>query len=238
MTLLSVVRDVCAFVGVGGTVQPTSVFSGITGNRTMQEMLALANEMAQRIAYDSRDWYLLRKTQIMNGDGVTNGFNYPVDYQRMLLQGEIYRSTNNLVPMRFIPDTMEWLNRRSRSINDAFGEWTSLNGQILIYPTLATGQSAYYPYLHKNCIALSSGGIGDTFQNDNDSFPLSERCLKLGMIWQWKAQKGSPYAEDLGTYGDTLTSIMGRDGPQPTLVGRKVISQSQRGTAYPGMMPT
>ena len=44
MTLLSVVKDVCAVVGV--TV-PQSVFSNITGNRTMQEMLALANEMAQ-----------------------------------------------------------------------------------------------------------------------------------------------------------------------------------------------
>ena len=22
------------------------------------------------------------------------------------------------------------------------------------------------------------------------------------MIWQWKAQKAAPYAEDLGTYGD------------------------------------
>ena len=33
-----------------------SVFSNITANRTMQEMLALANEMAQRIAYDTRDW--------------------------------------------------------------------------------------------------------------------------------------------------------------------------------------
>ena len=26
--------------------------------------------------------------------------------------------------------------------------------------------------------------------NDADSFALDERVLKLGMIWQWKAQKG------------------------------------------------
>ena len=38
------------------------VFSGITGNRTMQEMVSLANEMAQRIAYDNRDWTRLKKT--------------------------------------------------------------------------------------------------------------------------------------------------------------------------------
>jgi hypothetical protein len=51
MTILSVVKDVCTTVGV---LIPTSVFSNITGNRTMQEMLTLANEMAQRMAYDTR----------------------------------------------------------------------------------------------------------------------------------------------------------------------------------------
>ena len=53
MSLLTVVRDVCTSVGV--TI-PTSVFASIAGNRTMAEMLALANEMAQRIAYDTREW--------------------------------------------------------------------------------------------------------------------------------------------------------------------------------------
>jgi hypothetical protein len=43
--------------------------------------------------------------------------------------------------------------------------------------------------------------------------------LKLGMIWQWKAQKGSPYAEDMGTYGDALTIAMGNDSPSPIIVG-------------------
>ncbi len=56
MILLTVVRDVCAVVGVAA---PTSVFATISTNRTMFEMLACANEMAQRIAYDTRDWTAL-----------------------------------------------------------------------------------------------------------------------------------------------------------------------------------
>ena len=31
------------------------------------------------------------------------------------------------------------------------------------------------------------------------------------MIWQWKANKGSPYAEDMGTYSDALVMIGGAD---------------------------
>jgi len=57
------------------------------------------------------------------------------------------------------------------------------------------------------------------------------------MIWQWKAQKGSPYAEDMGTYGDALTSAMGRDNPAPIIIGRRASSLAVR-TAYPWQVPT
>jgi len=89
-----------------------------------------------------------------------------------------------------------------------------------IFPALAADESAYFAYLHKNCVRLFSGGVNDVFQNDDDRFALDERVLKLGMIWQWKAQKGSPYAEDMGTYGDALTYAMGHDSPGPIIVGR------------------
>jgi hypothetical protein len=163
--------------------------------------------MAQRIAYDERDWTKMRKTVTFTGDGVTAGFNLPADYKRMLLNTNVWRSTQTLYPMRFISDTDEWLNRRARNYYDARGEWTMLGGQMLIAPVMGAGITAYFAYLHKNCVALGGGGLGDNFMADGDSFPLDERVLKLGMIWQWKAQKGSPYNEDLGTYGTALSSL-------------------------------
>jgi hypothetical protein len=97
--------------------------------------------------------------------------------------------------------------------------------------------TATFAYLDRNCITLASGGRGDAFMADGDSFALDERILKLGMIWQWKAQKGSPYAEDMGTYGDALTSAMGRDSPAPIIIGRRSSSVAVR-TAYPWPVPT
>jgi hypothetical protein len=261
------VKDVCATVGV---LVPQSVFSNITGNRTMQEMLSLANEMAQRIAYDARDWTDLKKVATFAGDAVwtgvpasslpadqvwvggTTAFPLPADYKRMLLNSNVWLSSNTLVPMRFVPDTDEWLNRRARNYYDAHGEWTIIGGQILIVPVMhgvkpaipgppaisaVPAVTAYFAYLHKNCVALASGGFGDSFLADGDTFVIDERVLKLGMVWQWKAQKGSPYAEDMGTYGDALTSIMGRDSPAPIIVGRRSISASAR-VAYPFTVPT
>jgi hypothetical protein len=202
----------------------------------MQEMLALANEMAQRIAYEYRDWQKLKTTQTYAGNGVITAFNLPANYQRMLLSSNVWRSTSQLLPMTFVPDTDEWLNHRLRGYTGSYGEWTLLGGQLHIYPVMPVGESAYFAYLDKNCITLNGGGVGDAFQNDLDSFILGDRLLKLGMIWQWKANKGGSYAEDMGTFGDALSVSMGHDAPAPIIVGRRPIAADAR-TAYPFVTP-
>jgi len=225
MTLLSVVKDVCAVVGVQ---VPTSVTTNIAANRTMQEMLALANEMAQRISYDTRDWTLFRKVQTYTGDGVLTGFPMPADYKRMLLTANVWSSTQTSYPLRFEPDTDAWLNRRARNYYDSQGEWTMLGGEMKIAPTLAIDTTVYFSYLEKNCIGLTSGGYGDRFMSDTDTFRLDERLLKLGMVWQWKQNKGTSYAEDMGTYETAMSVAMGHDRPAPIIIGRRPMSANAR----------
>jgi hypothetical protein len=234
MTLLTVIRDVCAAVGV---TLPSSIFTNITGNRTMQEMVSLANETAQSIAYDTRDWTRLKKTQTYVGDGVTTAFDMPADYKRMLLNSNVWRSTSTVQPMTFIPDTDEWMNRRvSLADDNSWGEWTLLGGQMHIFPAMGVGTTAYFSYLNKNCISLASSGYGDSFLADSDAFTLDERVFKLGMIWKWKANKGGAYAEDMGTYGDALAKVSGADSPGPIIIGRRVLSANTR-VAYPFSLP-
>ena len=216
MSLLSVVKDVCAVVGV---MMPSTVFGNLQSNRTMQEMLALATEMAQRIAYDTRDWTMLRASVDYAGDGVTTAFNLPTNYKRMLLTTNVWRSTSTQQPMTFISDMDEWMRRRSYNENGAWGEWILVGDQILIEPVMGVGVTARHSYLDKNCVRLDGGGYGDRFMTDNDSFRLDERILKLGMIYQWKANKGSPYAEDMATYGDAIANAMGHDQPAPIIIG-------------------
>jgi hypothetical protein len=233
MPLLAVIKDVCAAVGV---LVPTSVFSGIAGNRTMQEMLSLANEMARRIAYDTREWTRLKSFATLVGDGTKTAFDLPDDFKRMLLTSQVWRSTSTQVPMRFIPDTDEWMKRRNANDTEGNGEWTMLGGKMHIYPAMEVGVTAMFPYLQKNCISLAAGGYGDNFMADGDTFVLGERLLKLGMIWQWKAHKGSPYTEDMGTYGDALVMAMGADQPSPIYIDRLPISSGIR-VAYPWATP-
>jgi hypothetical protein len=237
MSLIQVVRDVCAVVGVAA---PTSVLAAISTNRTMFEMLACANEMAQRIAYDTRDWTMLRTSATLVGDGAyvpplpdplavwtgTSGFDLPANYKRMLLTSNVWRSTDTQQPMSFYPDTDEWLQRRAADEGDNLGEWTIYGGQIHIDPIMAVGVSARFSYLDKNCINLASGGVSDRFASDNDTYRLDERLLKLGMIFNWKKDKGSPYAENMGEYSDAIATAMGHDKPAPIIVGGRPMSRN------------
>jgi len=227
MTILSVVKQVCAVVGV--TVPP-AVFANIGANRTMQEMVECANECAQRIAYDTREWTKLKKSVIYVGDGVKTAWEIPFDYRRMLLTSNVWRSTSSQQPMMHIDDTDEWTQRRAAGTVDAWGEWTLLGDHMHIYPPLAAAVTATYVYLDRNCVLLGGpgGGFGDQFMQDVDTFRLDERVLKLCMIADWKMKKGSPYAEDLGTYSDALANVSGADKHSPILVDRASVSQFAR----------
>ena len=80
MSLLTVVQDVCEVVGVA---QPSTVFGAINTDRTMQEMVRCANEMAQRISGDTREWAEMQAIGTFSGPG--DAFTVPSDFRRMLL---------------------------------------------------------------------------------------------------------------------------------------------------------
>jgi hypothetical protein len=234
MSLLTVVKDVCAAVGV---MVPQTVFGGINSNRTMQEMLALANEMAQRIAYDTRDWTALRAIGTLIGTGAQTDWPLPANYKRMPVDANVWSSVNTMTPLRFVPSADEWMQRRLRGYTESLGEWTMMGGSMLVLPAIASGATVTFPYLDKNCVRLTAGGYGDHFMDDADSFRLDERLLKLGMIWQWMANKGSPYAEPMGTYSDALANAMGHDAPAPIIIGQRPSSAHAR-VAYPWSLPS
>ena len=236
MSLLSVVQDVCEVVGVE---RLPSVFSNLNIARTQQEMLTCANEAAQSTAYDTRDWTDLIVTTTMTGDGVVTSFPLPADYHRMLVDSNVWTSLSALVPLRFINSYDQWLRRAANSYWDNRGQYIIIGGKLLIQPALANGATATFAYLSKNIINLTSGGRGVEFTADTDSYVLAERLLKLCMIYKWKKNKGSPYAEDMGDYYDALTMKMGHDQPAPILVGSAPMSTQINATvAYPWPLPS
>jgi hypothetical protein len=233
MSLLSVVTDVALAVGVN---PPTSLFMPTVDLRTQKELRSLVNEIAQRIAYDTREWTALKiipppapNDYIFLGDGVKTSFPMPANYKRMLLSTQVRKSSAPDQALRFVEDTDDWMRRRmAGSVDSAWGEWILIGTEMRIYPAPGVGEKVSFAYLDKNCINLNSGGYGDVFNSDQDTFRLDERLLKLGMIWQWKANKGSPYAEDLSSYSDALFMAAGADKPAPIIVDCAPISAAAR----------
>jgi hypothetical protein len=235
MTVQSVVKEVCAVVGVRPPAG--SIFVLPSQDRTAWEMVNLANEMAQRIAYNTRDWQKFRSLASLSGDGVTTAFDLPTDWHRMLLTSSIYSTAQPTMPLTFIDDPDEWLTKEMNGFIDPAGSWTIYGDQIHFRPVPPSGVLLKFWYMHKYCITLGSGvggGPSDVFLSDTDVYRLPERLLKLGMIWQWKANKGGTYAEDIANYEDALSTIAGSDKPSPIIIGRQNMSAAvNRSYPYP-----
>jgi len=230
MTVQSVIKDVTAFVGV----RPPngSVFQTAYVDRTAWEFVNLANEMAQRIAYDTRDWQVLRARAGFLGTGThppadqpqETVFSMPADYQRMLLTSQVWTSRQTHAPMSFISDADDWLRKELQGYVNPIGEWTIFGNEMHVRPVPAAGEKIMFYYMRNTCVKLASGGFGTQFLTDADTFVLPERLLKLGMQWQWKANKGASYAEDIANYEDALAKVAGADKPSPIFVGSQAIS--------------
>jgi hypothetical protein len=158
-------------------------------------------------------------------------FPLPANFKRMLLTGNVWRTDISHTPMKYVSDYDEWLQRRLLNDNNANGEWIIFNGAMIVSPGLSLGTSATFFYLDKNCINLASGGVSDRFASDDDTYRLDERLLKLGMTYDWKMKKGSPYAEDMGTYSDAIAMAMGHDKPSPIYVGGRPMADLWGGHA-------
>jgi hypothetical protein len=157
----------------------------------------------------------------------------------------VWKSTNNLTPMSYISDPDVWLRKELLGNTIPIGEWIILGNAMNIRPRLGSpvvgppaspAETVTFYYLKNTCVKLASGGYGNQFLADGDSFVLPERLLKLGMIWQWKANKGASYAEDMANYEDALSRIAGNDKPSPILVGGRPLA-SDENIAYWGPTP-
>lgn len=190
MTILSTIQDACKDIGV--TI-PDAVFTSTT--REHVEIRNLANEMAQRIA-QAHDWRLFRTLATITGDGTTEDWDFPSDYDRMLKSSDLW-SSNYATPLTHIDDTNTWLEMDIRQFAFVIGAWTIIGDQIHIKPASAVGETVKYYYASNAIVAPASGSNKTMFTADDDTFRLNERTLRLGIIWQWKANKGQSYAEHL-----------------------------------------
>lgn len=229
MTILSAIQDAATVIGLA---VPSTVFG--SSEREHVELGALANEMAQRIAFDSHDWSNLKTLKTLTGDGTTTSFALPTDYKQMLKDGHLWPSASPSSPLIHVTDTDEWLAMEIQGVTAVPSRWTIIGTNTIIKPAPANLATVKYYYLTNLIVDPAAGSNKALFDTDTDVFLLDERLLKLGIIWQWKANKGRPYAEEMATYETALAFRIGLDkGPNKLKIGKQRAPSDAR-IAYPG----
>lgn len=231
MTILRVIQQVCPVIGLA---VPSAVLSSTL--REHVELSALANEMAQRIAFDTHDWTKLKALAVLTGDGARSSFPLPSDYRRMLKKARLWPSATPNAPLYHYPDTDEWLGLQTQTAGWVGGGWTLIGDEILVRPAVPTAATLRFYYITQNIVKDATGAAKAEFTADTDVFRLDERVLKLAMIWQWRANKGLAYAEDLATYNEAVNSAAGSDKGSSTITMGRRGAFPGIGIAYPGTL--
>lgn len=229
MAILDVIRDVAAAVALD---IPDAVFGD--PERTSAEMQALAHEMAERIAA-SRDWLALTRDFTITGDGVSESFALPSDFARFRMDAEVLSTANGFSLSRI--DGPRAFLAAGYSPATVLGQWGLREGMFYVRG-LAAADSVAGLYITRNIVKAADGTLKERFTADDDSFILDERVLKLGMIWQWKENKGLPFDVAYRVYEDALGQAAAHEGTRGIVQfgGRRYFDRVK--LAWPGIVGT
>ena len=231
MTVLSCLQEACPFIGLA---VPSAVMSAT--DRDSVELKAVANDMADKIA-KAYGWQKFATLKTHTGDGSTEDFDLPDDYDWMPDDRNVWTSDNNQ-PLCKVASLDDWLGQVVRDWEPVPGNWIIYGDQIHIRTALGSGITAKYYYQSNLIIEPASGSNKTAFTLDTDTYRLSERLLKLGVIYRWKQLKGQPYSEEMNDFEDLKERLIARDKGATIL--KQGTSRIAKGAtmAYPGNVPT
>ena len=231
MTVLTAIQKVSTVIGLE---KPLSVFGSTV--RELVELQDIANEVAESIS-KAYDWQILKTIATITGDGATIDFPLPTDYARQIQKTTLWVLSRPFSPLQHVTDTDLWLGIVMSNLVTAIGQWTIYGNQVHIMPALAAADTAKYYYITNAMVMPAAGPNKQYFTLDTDTFLLDERVLRLGIIWQWKSNKGLPYAEDLATYEIALQEAVARDkGSKAITVGFQRSRMAASEYAFPGVL--
>ena len=190
-------------------------------------MRVQANEAAIDIA-EAYDWQRLTKLATVTGDGSDTSFPFPTDYDRMVMKTNLAGQDSNidLVKSR---DLDQWAYFQNHASTSVPGHWLIIGGEIQFDPAPALGVEYSYYYISNQIVS----GNKATFTTDSDEFLLSERVLKLGVIWRWRASKRMEYAEDMENFNVALSKAITKDKGSRVLVAGRMRYPMGTTAAYP-----
>ncbi len=210
--------------------KPSTFFSS---QQTFEvEIVDLLNDVADDIA-KSHDWQALTKIHTITGDGTAETFPLPTDYDRMLIESDIFDPDNWAWGYTHYTDLNLWLRDKAQGFVLTPGAWIMLGGEFNFFPAPPAAAQAEFPYISNQYALSTAAAPQSAFLNDTDTFVLPEKLLTLGLIWRYRAQKGMGYAEDMQNYEYALSQAQARDGGSRVIRSRSRRFWGNTRMAYP-----
>ena len=226
MSVLTVAKRVARVVGIE---EPDTVVGNT--RRSVVELSNVMREMARRIT-DGYDWQTLSKVHTINGDGSTIEWPLPDDYDRMLVKASVWSSSLETA-LSPISDLDTWLELEVESFDFVINAWTIYGERMHIKPALSSGVTAQFFYQSNRLFESQGGGTLTEFAADDDTYRINEDLWALGTIYQWRNNKGQPYAEDMADYEELKSRLVTRDrGSRMLRIGQPRIPNEAQ-IAYP-----
>lgn len=218
MTVLQVAQKACLYLSLE---VPSVLFTNTS--RTFVEMQVVINDCVQQIL-DEYDWQALKKVATITGDGVSEDFAMPADYDRMVRDAHMWTNFMTFWPGVQVGSVDTWLAMEETGFfASPVPLWIIFNNEFHIRPIMSAPETLKYFYISNYLVSAagSSAGVQAQFTEDTQTFVLPERLLRLCLIYNWKMRKGLDYAADLKAYEDDMAYAIGKDkGPRIIQEGR------------------
>lgn len=209
MSLLTAVQRVARQTGL---TPPSSVMG--SGEETWLQMVEWAQETVDDLAI-RHDWRALHGTSAITGDGTTTDFALPSDFARLSkmpalsLDGSLsgFWPTGPVDDPRFISAQTALIGWPGRAYK--------IEGGYVKFAT-APASGELYTLSYQSSKPIYSIGSGTPtniaeWLYDTDTLRISERLLRLGLAWRWKAAKGLDYAEAMSSFERFLETEASHD---------------------------
>lgn len=212
MTLLTIVQDACARVGVE---QPYVVIGSPVQH--IVSMLALSNQDGKSLAR-RHDWQKLQAEKTFTATATeTQSGVIPSDFDRFVPGTFWNRTQNRQVAGPISPQ--RWQLMKSGIVVLPWDSFRVRGNDLLMSPTPTASDSMVFEYVRNAWCASSGDTTPDqtAWASDTDEAFLDEELLTLGIVWRFKKARGLDYGEDMQDYELRFASLSGVDGGMATI---------------------
>jgi hypothetical protein len=208
MSLLTIVQQAASLIGIA---RPTVVATATDPTVTL--LYGLAQEEGEELARYG-DWRALRKEKTFTTIAAETQTDTPIPTDLAgIIDGTIWNRSARR-PLYGPYTAAEWQQYKSGLTFPVVDGFTLRGTAWLMQPIPAAGLTIAYEYRSSNWCQSSSLVPQSAWAADTDTALISERLMRLGVVWRFKQKRGLEWQTDHENYLSECDGELARDKPR------------------------